>query len=431
MRLTIVCCVVLILAAGICIPVTGAQPPAPDFEKILQIHMNYQGNVYTVSSMEVSYGKAPNLNIRSGILEGTILDSNGHVLKSFSFQKPGTTYGDSVGPDNNMVGYTETPGSGEMSITIPYVQDMQKLTLTDSTDGAVLASVDLDPPVTPFCTDYPNDPDCLSQVSPAPSAEAQPINNPGTMLVLASLFSASVFLMAGIAIWTIRRRTMNTGPEKRVVLIVDDDPDIVNIIDIFLSQKGFATIRAASGKECLASLGKRIPDMILLDVRMEPMDGWQTLGQIKKNPGTKSIPVLMLTGDKLSAETAKRYNLCIDDYIAKPFKLDELHAAVEGIIIRQQRLKETLDLAAELGIAKDKLYELARLSRYISVNRKIIDLMGVPRAIPVQAELETLDDMLLVDYINLKTKDHEKRANELRHEINAALRSKGHPDLNW
>lgn len=424
MRRIVFSCLVIILAGILCTPGAGAQPLTPNYDKILQINMNYNNNAYSVSSMEVRYGEAPNLNIGNGDLKGVILDSKGNELKSFSFQEPGTTYGDSPSPsgDNSLIGYTETSSSGEMTVTLPYLPDMQSFSLSDSRDGALLASVDLDPPVAAFCAEYPKDPDCLVLASPSTSAASSPGT---TALVLATLFSASVFIAAGMAIWTIRHRA------RKVVLIVDDEPDIVNLIDIFLRTKGYVTLTASSGAACLNTLKKQIPDLILLDVRMEPIDGWQTLGQIKKDPGFKSIPVLMLTASTLTAEMAKQYNICIEDYITKPFHLEDLYTAIDSILTRKQKLKETLALARKVGIEKEKFCEFATLTRRISINKKILDILNVPQVIPAQADLHTLDDMLVVDYINVKTRDNEKRAEQLRQEINSALRAKGLPELGW
>jgi two-component system, OmpR family, response regulator len=428
MRWIVISCLVIILAGFFCIPVTGVQP-FPDYDKILLITMNYNNSRYSVSSMEVRYGRAPNLDIISGHLKGVILDSKGKELKSFSFQEPGTTYGDISGPlgEDTLIGYTETSSSGEMTITLPYLPDMQKFTLSDSQDRSLLASVYLDPPVAAFCADYPRDPDCLVPASPSTSAESYP----GTVLVPAILFPASFIILAGIAVWTIRRRKQVQTLKKQVVLIVDDEPDIVNLIDIFLGKKGYATLNANSGNACLDILKEQIPDLILLDVRMEPMNGWQTLWQIKKNPDFRSIPVLMLTATRLTTEKAKQYSICIDDYITKPFQLEDLSTAIDSILERKQKLKDTLVLAKKTGIEKELFSEFATLTRRISMNKKILAILEVPYVIPVQADLETLDDMLVVDYINVKTRDYEKRVEQLRGEINSAFRKNGLPELSW
>ena len=428
MRLIVFSCLVLVLAA-LAFPPVAAADPLPDYGKILQIHLNYQENSYTVSSIEVKYGKAPRLTGSAGNLKGSILDSKGTELRSVSLQEPGIGYGDSPGAaaGDNFVGYTTRPASGNMVITLPYQQDMQKFSLSDIRDGSLLVSADISPTVATFCTDYPSDPDCLARVAPAESA----VPDTGAYLALATLFSLSVCMAAGLAIFTLRRRREEEVPEKKVVLIVDDEPDIVNLIDIFLTNKGYATLKASSGKECLDILKSKTPDLMLLDVRMEPMNGWQTLEEIKKNPKSKSVPVLMLTGKRLTPQEAKQYRICIEDYIMKPFQAEGLYEAIDDIFARKQKLADSLVLARKAGIETEKFCEFASLTRRISMNKKIIGILDVPQAVPQQADLNTLDDMLVVDYINVKTKVHEKRAEQLRQEINSRFRSRGLPELSW
>ncbi|PKL70582.1 MAG: hypothetical protein CVV30_04315 [Methanomicrobiales archaeon HGW-Methanomicrobiales-1] len=426
MRWITLCCLLLILTGLACNPVSGAQP-LPDYGKILQIHLDYQDGRYSISSPEITYGKSPNLNIRTGNLKGVILDAKGNELKSFSFQAPGVAQGDILGPagGDSLIGFTESPANGNMVLTIPYQQDMQKFSLSDTRDGSLLVSADLLPAVAAFCTDYPYDPDCLAQVPAAKSA----VPDPGTSLVLVALLSASVIGAAIMAILTIRRKTKVQTPEKEVVLIVDDEPDLVNLIDILLDKKGYATLKAFSGKECLDILRKQIPDLILLDVRMEPMDGWQALEEIKKNPETKSIPVLMLTGQRLTAGAAKQYNICIDDYITKPFQPNDLYAAIDNIVERKQKLKDSLVLAKKAGVDKEMFCEYAKLSRRISVNKRIIDILQGPEGTPVWADESNRDDKAVIEHMHVTTRVNEKRVEQLRQEINKAFRSKGLPEL--
>jgi len=424
-----ICCLVISLTVIVCTSGAGAQP-LPDYDKILQIHLKYQDSGYSVSALEVRYGKAPTLNIITGNLKGVILDTEGKELKSFSIKDPGIAQGDILGPPegDSLIGYTEMPASGYVTITVPYLQDMQKFSLADTREGSILISADLTAPVAIFCTDYPYDPDCLARISPSKSS----VPDSGLNFVLATVFSVSVIIAAGLAIITIRRITNVKMPKKQTVLIVDDEPDIIDLIYIFLNKKGYATLRASSGRECLDILKKQIPDLILLDVRMEPMDGWQTLEQIKKNSASMSIPVLMLTAKRLTAAEAKQYHLCIDDYIEKPFQSAEIYAAVDHILERKQKLKETLVLAKKAGVDKETFCEFARLTRRISVNKRIVDILQVPhQAIPTLSDLDTLDKMSVIDYITVKNRDHEKRAEQLRQMINSSFRSKGFPDFNW
>ncbi|KUL00043.1 MAG: Response regulator receiver protein, partial [Methanoculleus marisnigri] len=102
------------------------------------------------------------------------------------------------------------------------------------------------------------------------------------------------------------------------ILAVDDSPMIVDVFVTMLERGGYRPITAFSGEECLEVLNATPPDLVLLDIMMEPMDGWETLGRIKTNPATRDIPVLMLTAKPLTPEEANEYGAYIEDYILKP-----------------------------------------------------------------------------------------------------------------
>ena len=91
------------------------------------------------------------------------------------------------------------------------------------------------------------------------------------------------------------------------ILVVDDNPSIVDIFVNMLQQGGYMTLTATSGEKALQILEKNRPDIILLDIMMEPLDGWQTLERIKAGPPSiSSIPVMMITAKQLTIEEAVR-----------------------------------------------------------------------------------------------------------------------------
>lgn len=437
--------IVVILCCSICLPGAAADQVVPDFDKVVRIQINYLGGAYTLSSAEVQYGRAPNLALQSGELKGSILDTGGKERLSFSTREPWRAQGDILGdPEGRtLIGYTEDGDAGDMSITVPWVQDMASFTLTDSRNGALLVSADLTPAASLFCADYPGDPDCQARGAPSQLAAMEPVPETTTLpVVFIAVFSASAFLAAGLVIMTARRRAAATGipegaaagqkPVKQTVLIVDDDPEMVEIIHQFLTDEGYATIHALSGKGCLDILKKQLPDLILLDVLMQPMNGWETLEQIKKDPITKPIPVLMLTGKRLTSAEAKQYNICIDDYITKPFKHEEIFAAIDNILQRKQRFKDGLELAKKVGVDREKFCELAKLSRRISVNKKIIDILQAPNGTPAWGPDElSPENKEVIEQIAMTTRVNEKRAEQLKTEINKVFRSKGVPEITW
>ncbi len=122
------------------------------------------------------------------------------------------------------------------------------------------------------------------------------------------------------------------------VLIVDDDPDIANIFKIFLSRDGHTAVTASDGMICLEKVKHCNFDLILLDIMMAPMDGWETLENIKSNPRTSSIPVIMVTGKPLEDQEREKYQNLFYQYLMKPVRRAELCDIVKGALKNNQVL---------------------------------------------------------------------------------------------
>jgi CheY-like chemotaxis protein len=159
------------------------------------------------------------------------------------------------------------------------------------------------------------------------------------------------------------------------ILVVDDSPFIVDVFVTMLERGGYRTVAAYGGEECLEILKTVNPDLILLDIMMEPMDGWETLERIKENPATKDIPVLMLTAKQLTPAEAQEYGIYIDDYILKPITHRELYDAIERVLNRRQSIKSDMDQARQCGFDAEIINEYARLSKSIDVNRRLMKIL--------------------------------------------------------
>ena len=120
------------------------------------------------------------------------------------------------------------------------------------------------------------------------------------------------------------------------VLVVDDDPDIANIFKIFLSRDGHTAVTASDGQICLEKVEHCKFDLILLDIMMAPMDGWETLETIKSNPKTSSIPVIMVTGKPLEEHERAKYGSLFYQYLMKPVRRAELCDIVNGALKNSQ-----------------------------------------------------------------------------------------------
>ena len=114
------------------------------------------------------------------------------------------------------------------------------------------------------------------------------------------------------------------------VIVVDDDPDIVYSIKEGLFTD-FEIISAESGKQCLKIMETEIPDIILLDIMMQDMSGWETFNQIREKPLLKNVPIVFITAR--TDETSKNAGSFLgDDYIEKPFEINVLKTRIDKIL---------------------------------------------------------------------------------------------------
>lgn len=121
--------------------------------------------------------------------------------------------------------------------------------------------------------------------------------------------------------------------EKEKILTVDDEPRFIKLIDANLRTAGFEVLTATDGKTAIDILANQSPDLVLLDVMMPEMDGFQTLDRIRE---FSNIPVIMLTAKGEEADRVEGLNRGADDYVVKPFSADELLARVRAVIRRAQ-----------------------------------------------------------------------------------------------
>jgi len=121
--------------------------------------------------------------------------------------------------------------------------------------------------------------------------------------------------------------------ERQRILAVDDAPDNLVLLDKLLKRQGFDVIKASSGKECLAKSASDHPDLVILDVAMPEMNGFETLKYLRENEITKDIPVIILTANSKDAKSIEQgFSLGADEYLTKPIEQDELIARVRSIL---------------------------------------------------------------------------------------------------
>ncbi len=127
------------------------------------------------------------------------------------------------------------------------------------------------------------------------------------------------------------------------ILIVEDEPDLANLLHYKLSERGFNTWLASNGEEAIGSIKRQIPDLILLDIMMSPIDGWEVCSTIRKSSDetVRRLPIIMLTALPAAGDKIKGLRLGADDYLLKPVNMDELLLKIQNML-RKKRIEDEL-----------------------------------------------------------------------------------------
>jgi len=121
--------------------------------------------------------------------------------------------------------------------------------------------------------------------------------------------------------------------EKRLVLVVDDEPRMVRFVRMNLELEGYRVSTASNGADAVEKVRKELPDLVILDIMMPEMDGYETLERIRK---VSSIPVIMLTVKAEEEDKVRGLELGADDYVVKPFSPRELMSRVRAALRRAE-----------------------------------------------------------------------------------------------
>ncbi len=124
---------------------------------------------------------------------------------------------------------------------------------------------------------------------------------------------------------------------KSTIMVVDDDPDLVDILRARLEQREFNVMGVYSGSQALAGIEKQKPNLIVLDIMMPEMDGLEVLRRLKAAPETSSIPIILLTALDKDEDISTGYKMGADHYITKPFKSAHLMTVIDHLLSGDRR----------------------------------------------------------------------------------------------
>lgn len=118
----------------------------------------------------------------------------------------------------------------------------------------------------------------------------------------------------------------------KTILIVDDEEDTLILLRDRLKEEGFQTIEASSGKDAIAKASASSPDLILLDIMMPEVTGWDVMEQLQRSEGTANIPVVVLSAAKSEVDVQRGYKMGIKNYLTKPFEVKELISEIKKVV---------------------------------------------------------------------------------------------------
>lgn len=120
------------------------------------------------------------------------------------------------------------------------------------------------------------------------------------------------------------------------VMVVDDEEDVREIVSLILEKEGFEVAVASSGEDCLQSLNEENPDLVLLDVMMPGIDGWETCSEIKKK---SEVPVVMLTVKSADEDVIKSFQHMCDAHVGKPIIKEKLVNTIKWVLKSRRKMR--------------------------------------------------------------------------------------------
>ncbi len=205
------------------------------------------------------------------------------------------------------------------------------------------------------------------------------------------------------------------------LLVVEDEPDMLSLLDSNLRGAGFEVLLARSGEEALAHLLARVPDLVLLDLMLPDVPGTEIHRRVKADPRTRGVPVVMVTARKDEADRIAGLELGADDYVTKPFSVRELVLRIRAVL-RRAASRARVDGAAPDAVGPIRVdvdgHRCFVDGAEIELTRMEFDLLGALMARPgrVLSRQRLLEDVwgaAAADVADVRTVDtHVKRLRE-------------------
>lgn len=175
--------------------------------------------------------------------------------------------------------------------------------------------------------------------------------------------------------------------ENKQLLLIDDDPNLILLVQDYLEFRGYQVVTAENGRQALEVLENFYPDLIICDVMMPEMDGYELVERIRQDPRTDWIPILFLSAKGQTQDKIKGLNTGADIYLVKPFEPEELVAQVESSLKQANRLighssgrngedNSRIQVPQDVGLTRTET-KVVRLVAQGHSNREIAEQLNV------------------------------------------------------
>ncbi|MBP1929923.1 CheY-like chemotaxis protein [Methanolinea mesophila] len=198
----------------------------------------------------------------------------------------------------------------------------------------------------------------------------------------------------------------------KTVLLVDDGAELVSLYCRMLSMLGYMPLAANGSRECLERIDEKVPDAILLDVMMVPVDGWETLRQIRKKKECLLTPVLMLTARSPQPREILQCGDLFDGYIMKPVTKSNLERELDSLWNRCTLIRTNMEKFRNLGIPPEKARDYAVSMRTcVSMTHVMnaLNVMNLPSFLPAEPDTPVIDE---ITGIEERIRYHKKKIRE-------------------
>ena len=187
-----------------------------------------------------------------------------------------------------------------------------------------------------------------------------------------------------------RRRTLPSTPPAPVrngsrVLVVEDEQDVAELLRYHLAKEGYEVLLTGNGADALKRARESKPELILLDIMVPQLNGWEVCRRLKQDPDTRGIPVIMVTGRVDEGDKVLGFEMGADDYVTKPFSPRELIARVRAVV-RRGKSAEAVDRKLHLKVGDLEIdrhrFEVAVKGQRVDLTPKEFELLATLAGTP-------------------------------------------------